>query len=54
MIKILAFLEADLPRIEAEINPYMTDYQIAYVWNTGARLVFILQEKPKRGRPKES
>lgn len=48
MIKILAFLEADLPRVESEINPYMAKYDIKYIYHTGARLIFILKEKPSR------
>ena len=51
MVKVLAFLEADLPRIAKELNVYMDKFDIAYVWNTGARLIFILKEKPARGRP---
>ena len=51
MVKVLAFLEASLPTIEPELNKYMDEYNIVYVWSTGARLIFILQEKPKRGRP---
>jgi hypothetical protein len=52
MIKVLAFLEAELPKVEPELNKYMDKYSIVYVWHTGSRLVFILQEKPQRGRPK--
>lgn len=51
MIKVMAFLEADLPRIETELNPYMDKYEIIYVFHTASRLVFILRERPKRGRP---
>jgi|WetSurMetagenome_2_1015567.scaffolds.fasta_scaffold931365_2 hypothetical protein len=45
MIKLLAFLEADLPRIENEVNQYMDKYDLIYVHSTGSRLVFILKEK---------
>lgn len=51
MVKILAFLEADLPRIESEINPYMDKYDIVYVFHTAARLVFVLKERRGPGRP---
>jgi hypothetical protein len=51
MIKVLAFLEAALPTIEPTLNEYMGKYDIVYVWSTGSRVIFILQEKPKRGRP---
>ena len=53
MIKLLAFLEADLPRVENEVNKYMDKYDLVYVHSTGSRLIFILKEKPKRGRPVE-
>jgi hypothetical protein len=48
MIKILAFLEADLPRVEDEVNKYMNKYSIEYIFNTGSRLVFVLKEKSQR------
>jgi hypothetical protein len=50
MIKILAFLEAELPRVENEVNQYMDKYDVEYIFNTGSRLIFVLKEKaaPKR------
>jgi hypothetical protein len=51
MIKILVFMESDLARIESEINKYMDKYKIEYVWSTNVRIVFVLKEKDKRGRP---
>jgi hypothetical protein len=51
MFKILVFMESDLARIEPELNQYADEFEIAYVWSTNIRLVFILKEKAKRGRP---
>lgn len=54
MVKVLAFLEADLPRVEAELNLYMNKFSIAYIYHTGSRLVFILKEKSRSGSHKRS
>lgn len=51
MIKILVFMEADISRMEGEINQHMDKYEIAHAWSTGARLVIILKERAKVGRP---
>ena len=53
MIKVLAFLESNIPTIEPELNKWLDKYTIQYVWSTNSRLVFILKEKASHHKKKE-
>jgi hypothetical protein len=51
MFKVLVFLESDLPRMEDELNKYK-GWDFAHAWSTSNnRIVVLLKERAKPGRP---
>jgi len=51
MFKVLVFLESDLPKMEDELNKFKA-WDLVHAWaTTNNRMVIILKEKARAGRP---
>jgi hypothetical protein len=50
MYKVLVFMESEIFKMEGELNQYK-DYDFIASWTTNTKLIMILKERPKAGRP---